>query len=138
MTDFLHTRLTPQEILEIGSLALAHVGDGVYELMVRSHLLKQGVRSAKTLHKRTVAMVSANAQARAAEVISDVLTDKEREIYLRGRNTKVHTVPKGALLANYHAATGLECLFGALYLMGEYDRVNILFSHIVNENGFSE
>jgi len=139
MTDYLHTRLTREESLETGALALAHVGDAVFELMVRAHLCKEGGKSAKTLHKKTVAMVSANAQARAMSGVYDILSEDEREIYHRGRNTKVHSVPKGAELSNYHAATGLEVLFGSLYLSGEYDRLNELFEKIIeNENGFSE
>lgn len=139
MTDFLHITLTRQESLETGALALAHVGDAVYELMVRAHLCKSGGKSAKTLHKKTVAMVSANAQAQAVEKISGILTEEEHEIYTRGRNTKVHSHPKGAELGAYHAATGLEVLFGSLYLAGEYDRLNTIFSHIIeSENGFSE
>ena len=138
MTDFLHTKLAPGEIFETGALALAHVGDAVYELMIRAYLCKQGTRSVKNLHKKTVAWVSANAQARAAEKIMEFLTEEEKDVYLRGRNTKVNSVPKGAELANYHAATGFESLFGWLYLKGEYDRINILFSHITDENGFSE
>lgn len=139
MTDYLHTRLTHQESLETGALALAHVGDAVFELLVRGYLCKKGGRSARTLHKKTVAMVSANAQAKAMERLLPILTEHEAEIYHRGRNTKVHSVPKGAELSAYHAATGLECLFGTLYLAGEYDRINLLFDKIVEEeNGFSE
>ena len=117
----------------MGALALAHVGDAAFELMVRTHLCKNGVRSAKTLHRRTVAMVSAAAQAEAMDKLMPHLTDAEREIYLRGRNTKVHTVPKGADLACYHSATGFEALFGALFLAGEHDRLNTLFSIITDE-----
>lgn len=138
MTDFLHMRLDAGELMETGSLALAHVGDGVYELLVRAYLCKSGIRSARNLHKKTVAMVSANAQAQAIKVIAPHMNEGENEIYTRGRNTKVNSVPKGADLASYHAATGLECLFGALYLSGEYERINFLFSKIVNEKGFSE
>lgn len=139
MTDFLHITLMHQEILSTGALALAHVGDAVYELMVRAYLCKNGGQSAKTLHRKTVAMVSANAQAQALERIIDILSDEEREIYNRGRNTKVNSHPKGTELSVYHAATGLEVLFGSLYLSGEYDRLNFIFSHIIeNENGFSD
>lgn len=131
MTDYLHTNLSAQELLETSALALAHVGDAVYELLVRTYLCKSGGRSARTLHRRTVAMVSANAQAQAAERLAAVLDEEERGVFLRGRNTKVHTVPRGAELAAYHTATGLECLFGYLHLSGKYERMNELFNWIV-------
>ena len=80
MTDYLHTRLTHQESLETGALALAHVGDAVFELLVRGYLCKKGGRSARTLHKKTVAMVSANAQAKAMERLLPILTEHEAEV----------------------------------------------------------
>ena len=133
MTDFLHTQLTQQEQFETGMLGFAHIGDAVYELMVRAYLCKKGMRNAKTLHRNTVGMVSAGAQAKYAEKILNMLTEKEKDVYMRGRNAKVNSVPKGADLADYHAATGFECLFGMLYLSGEYDRLNEIFKIIVEE-----
>ena len=72
----------------------------------------------------------ASAQAEAVEKLLPLLTEEERAVYLRGRNTRVHSVPKNAELGQYHAATGLECLFGWLYLSGRHQRINELFSHI--------
>ena len=137
--DYLHVVLCREELLQMSALGLAHIGDGVYELMVRSFLCKEGVSTAKGLHKKTVALVSAKAQAAGAAVLTDRLTDAERDVFLRGRNAKVHSSPKGADLETYHAATALECLFGYLFLSGEYDRLNELFELILQkQNGFSE
>ena len=91
MRDYLHTTLDKNEMFEMGSTALAHIGDAVFELMVRGNLCKNGKRKAKELHKNTVLSVSASAQEKAAEKIIPLLTDEERNIFLRGRNAKVNT-----------------------------------------------
>lgn len=130
MRDFLHTTLDKNEILEISSLGLAHIGDAVFELMVRGNLCKKGVRRVKELHKNTVLSVSAAAQEKAANIILPHLTDEEREVFLRGRNAKVNTLPKHASPETYHAATALEALVGWLYLLGRYERLNELFDMI--------
>ena len=83
------------------------------------------------LHKDTVKYVSAPAQAAAVERILDMLTEEEMAVYKRGRNTRVNSVPKNAVLAQYHAATGLEALFGWLYLNDEHPRLNELFAAIM-------
>lgn len=113
-------------------LALAFVGDGVYELLAREHLLSQGNAPVGKLHSRTVELVSANAQAEAYESIKDLLTPEEEAVYRRGRNANSATrCPKHTEPAVYHRATGLESLFGWLYLSGEIGRVNQLFSAIL-------
>ncbi len=133
MNDYLHTRIDGQAVFQMSMLGLAHMGDAVYELLVRARECARGVATAKALHRNTVRQVSATAQAAAAERILPILTEREHDVFLRGRNTKVHAVPKGASAAVYHAATALECLFGYLYLSGEYDRINELFDRIVSE-----
>lgn len=122
-----------RDIAKISTLGLAHIGDGVYELLTRTRLCETGVTTVVGLHRETVARVNAAAQARAAEKIAPLLTDTEREIYKRGRNAHVNSVPKGADTAQYHAATGLETLFGWLYLRGESCRINDLFAVISEE-----
>ena len=124
-----------QEINKISMLGLAHVGDAVYELLTRTMLCRQGHSAVGELHRLTVSYVKAPAQAKAVETILPLLSDQERDIYRRGRNTKVHSVPQHADLAQYHAATGLEVLFGWLYLQGKTERVNELFAAIT---GMSE
>ena len=122
--------MTKTEVNRISMLGLAHVGDGVYELLVRSLLCSRGHSSVAELHRLTVAQVKAPAQALAAKRISPELSEEEREIYKRGRNAKVNSVPHNAELGQYHAATGLEALFGWLYLQGRIERINALFALI--------
>ena len=122
-----------RDVNKISILGLAHVGDGVYELLVRSMLCQSGHTALLDLHKSTVKMVKASAQAAAAEKLLDVLDVDELAIYKRGRNAHVHTVPKNADIGQYHAATGLEALFGWLYLQGKLERINRLFD-VIMEN----
>lgn len=122
-----------RDVNKISILGLAHVGDGVYELLVRSMLCQSGHTALLDLHKSTVRMVKASAQAAAAEKLLDVLDVDELAIYKRGRNAHVHTVPKNADIGQYHAATGLEALFGWLYLQGKLERINRLFA-VIMEN----
>ncbi len=114
-------------------LGLAHIGDSVYELLVRTMLCTQGHQSVTELHKLTVSYVNAPAQASAAEKILPRLSEDETAVYKRGRNCKVNSVPHNATLGQYHAATGLEALFGWLYLKGEKDRIDELFSVIMGD-----
>lgn len=130
MPDFFHTTLTKDEIFEISSLGLAHAGDAAFELMVRANLAKKGVRKVKELHKMSVAAVSATAQEKASHAIAPYLTEEEHEVFLRGRNAKVNTLPKHASPETYHTATAFEALWGYLYLLGRYDRLNELFEII--------
>ena len=131
MSDYLNIRMTPQEIGAVSNLGLAHIGDCVYELLVRSDIVAHGGVTNQKMHRLTVDMVKAPAQAAAMEKLLPQLTEEERAVYLRGRNTRVRSVPKNAELGEYHAATGLECLFGWLYLRGEHARINELFDAIV-------
>ncbi len=128
MKDFLHATLTKDELFEMSSTALAHIGDSVFELLVRTNLASCGLRSAKTLHKKTVESVSASAQKEAAERILSSLTEEELDVFMRARNAKVNSLPKHATPEIYHTATALEALFGYIYLKGQYDRINELFS----------
>lgn len=121
------------DIAKISTLGLAHIGDCVYELLTRTFLCESGFTTVLQLHRETVARVNAPAQARAAARLIPLLTDVERDIYKRGRNAHVNSVPKGAGTAQYHAATGLEALFGWLYLRGEKARLDELFAAITEE-----
>jgi ribonuclease-3 family protein len=106
---------------------LAFVGDGVYELLVREFLACEANRPAKELNLEKVKMVSAPAQAEGFKKIESLLTEKELEVFKRGRNSHTSRVPKNATHAQYHYATGLEALFGWLYLKGNKDRITQLF-----------
>lgn len=121
------------ELSQISMLALAHIGDGVYELLTRAYLVAHGHTAVMKLHRDSVKRVCAPAQAAAAGRLLPHLTEQERDVYRRGRNAKVNSVPKRAELAQYHAATGLEALFGWLYLKGMDDRINELFSIVTEE-----
>lgn len=136
MTDYLSVSLTDAELNKMSALGLAHVGDGVYELLVRTWVCTNGRLTSGGLHKNTVARVCASAQAAAAAKLTDILTDEERAVFRRGRNAKVNSVPRHAELSDYHAATGLEALFGWLWLKGRRDRINTLFAIITeDQNG---
>ncbi|MCC8048083.1 MAG: ribonuclease III [Oscillospiraceae bacterium] len=132
--DFLSLELPPERIKSVSSLGLAHIGDCVWELMVRSWLLWSGKATAVGLHRATVAHVSASAQAKAVDIMLPSLTEEELAVFRRGRNAHVNTVPKNAKLSDYHAATGLETLWGWLYLNGRRERLGELFAMIIGED----
>ena len=115
----------------ISVLGLAHVGDAVFELMVRTWLCTKGTSTAKRLHGETVSYVSAKAQAAFAEKIVPQLNEEEYAVYKRGRNAHVNNVPKGTTFGQYHCATGVEALFGYLYLSGKEERLGELFEIII-------
>lgn len=131
--DYFHLNRSPDEIRAISNLGLAHVGDGVYELMVRSWLCIHGKATNRGLHKATVQCVAAPAQAKAAEKILPLLTQEEADVFRRGRNTSPHTIPKAASREEYQTATAVEALFGYLWLKGETERLNELFEAMMEE-----
>lgn len=133
MTDYFHLNIDRAALLSLSTLGLAHLGDGVYEVMVRSWLVLHGKASAKDLHKATVRYVAAPAQAERFEKIQPLLTEEEAGVFRRGRNTDPHSVPKAASRAQYQTATGLEALFGWLYLQGRTERLNELFAIMMEE-----
>ena len=125
--------MSEADLNAMSSLALAHVGDAVFDLLVRTRLCKDGKLTAGDLHRETVRYVSAVAQAAAAKRLLPLLTEKEEGVYRRGRNSHSHAAPKGATPMEYHAATGLETLFGWLYLRGEKERIEELFARVMEE-----
>ena len=128
--------LKPDSISDLHGISvqgLAHVGDAVYELMVRTWLCTQGSRAVKRLHDEAVLYVSAKAQAAKTEIIIPELDEEEFMIYKRGRNSHLNNVPRGSTIEEYHIATGLETLFGYLYLSGRTGRLNELFEYIIGE-----
>ena len=133
MQDYFHVEMPREGLLTLSSLGLAHMGDGVYEVMVRAWLCLQGKAQAGQLHRATVQYVAAPAQAAAARRLQPLLTREEEAVFRRGRNTAPHSVPKGASRGEYQAATGLEALFGWLYLQGRTQRLNELFTYIMEE-----
>ena len=129
--DYFCPNMSEQDVNKISMLGLAHIGDSVYELLTRTMLCRQGHSSVIELHKLTVSFVNAPAQAAAAEKILPLLSEKETAVYRRGRNTKVNSVPHHASINQYHAATGVEALFGWLYLQGQTERITELFAAIM-------
>lgn len=120
----------------LSPLALAFVGDAVYSLLTREKLAAQGVHASR-LHGLSVRLVSAPAQAAAAERIAPLLSEEEMSVYKRGRNAHSSTTPKNATSREYHAATGLEALFGYLHLKGNVERIGQLFA-VIWEAGFGK
>ena len=114
-------------------VTLAFIGDAVFSLLVREYLIRQGITRADTLHRESVAYVRAGAQACAVERLQPVLTQEERDVLRRGRNANTTHVPKNANPIDYRNATGLEALFGYLYLGGRRERLRGIFSAVVEE-----
>lgn len=133
MENYFQMKFTPQQVNAISNLGLAHMGDGVYELLCRSYLCTRGDKTVLKLHKDTVELVKAPTQARFADRLKPQLTEEELSYFRRGKNAHTHAAPKSATPQEYAKATGLETLFGALYLLGRTDRLNELF-HIIMED----
>lgn len=131
MENYFQMNFTPAQVNQISNLGLALVGDGVYELLCRTYLCAKGDHTVLHLHKDTVSMVNAPAQAKFADKLKPHLTEEEAAYYRRGKNAHTHAAPKAATRQEYAKATGLETLFGALYLQGKTDRLNALFQIIL-------
>ena len=131
MENYFQMNLDKGKIDAISNLGLAHMGDGVFELLCRGWLCAQGYTTVQELHRRTIAMVIAPAQAEFVDKLLPLLNDQELSWYRRGKNAHVHAVPKAATPAQYAKATGLEALFGALFLSGQTERINALFRAVM-------
>ncbi|MDY6020233.1 MAG: ribonuclease III domain-containing protein [Oscillospiraceae bacterium] len=127
MYDYFSAKLNEDEIRAISSIGLAHLGDAVYELLVRTYLCVHGKATGKGLHRATIALVCAQSQSRLSDLLLPSLTEEETAVFKRGRNANVHTIPHSADRAEYQKATGLEALFGYLYLQNRHERINELF-----------
>lgn len=134
MNDYFNITLSEDEIRGISSIGLAHLGDAVYELLVRAWLCAHGKATGKGLHRAAVELVRAQAQAERGERVLPLLTEEELAVYKRGRNAHVHTIPHNASRSEYLKATALECLFGWLYLRGERERISRLFAAMMEED----
>lgn len=129
--DYFHLSEDQQDLLKMSNLGLAYLGDAVYEVMVRAWLCLHGRLTPGRLHRAALDYVAAPRQAVMAQRLLPLLTEKELRAYKRGRNANPHAHPKGATRQEYQIATGLEALFGWLYLQGETDRLNELFAHMM-------
>ena len=133
MTDYFHLNAAPDDIRAISNLGLAHLGDAVFEVMVRSWLCLRGKATSTGLHRAAVRFVAAPAQAAMAEKLLPLLSEEEGEVFRRGRNASPHSIPKAASREEYQTATALEALFGWLYLQGRTERLNELFSTMMGD-----
>ena len=131
MENYFKMNLSKQEIDAISNLGLAHMGDCVFEILCRSYLCARGEKTVDRLHRDTIRMVKATSQAQFADKLLPMLDEEELAWYRRGKNAHVHAVPKSATPAEYAKATGLEALFGALYLAGRTERLNQLFKAVM-------
>ena len=134
MENYFQMNFDTRQVNAVSNLGLAHVGDGVYELMCRAYLCSHGDHTVKNLHKDTVNLVKAPTQAAFADKIKPFLTEEELDFFRRGKNAHTHAAPKAASRAEYAKATGLETLFGALYLLGRTERLNELFAIMMKED----
>lgn len=116
------------DIRTYSPLTLAYIGDGIFDVVIRSIVVGRGNTPVNQLHHKTSHIVKAHSQAMMAEVLLDEMTDTEKDIYRRGRNAKSHTMAKNATVMDYRSATGFEALMGYLYLTDEMDRILELIS----------
>ena len=133
MEQYFDIRLTDDQLRAISSVGLAHMGDAVFEILVRGWLCAHGKATGKGLHQATTRLVCAESQAQKAQRILPLLTAEELAVFKRGRNAQVHSVPSHASRAQYAEATALEALLGWLYLRGQKERINELFCTMMEE-----
>lgn len=134
MENYFKMNLEKKDIDAISNLGLAHMGDCVFEILCRGWLCAQGGKNVGNLHRDTIRMVNANAQSAFVDKLLPHLTEEELSYYRRGKNAHVHAVPKSCTPADYAKATGLEALFGVLWLSGQTERLNQLFKTVMEED----
>ena len=133
MDNYFQMQFDRQQLMAMSTLGLAHVGDGVFDLLCRAYLCSRGDRTVLKLHRDTVDLVKATTQAKFADRLQPLLTEEEAGYYRRGKNSHTHAAPKSASPKEYAKATGLEALFGALYLLGRLERINELFNFLMED-----
>ena len=133
MNDYMAPQMDEAAVRAVSAAGLAHVGDAVLELLVRTYLCQHGTGTNTGLHRATVALVCAPKQAELAQRILPLLTEEEQAVFRRGRNANVHSIPTHASRAQYQQATALEALLGWLHLSGRHDRVEQLFAAMMEE-----
>jgi len=133
MDNYFDLQMREDDLRAMSSIGLAHMGDAVFEVLVRGWLCAHGKATGKGLHRATIGLVCAESQANRAERILPDLTEEELGVFKRGRNAQVKSVPNHASRAQYAEATALEALLGWLYLKGRKDRINELFGKMMEE-----
>lgn len=114
------------DVREVNVKTLAYIGDVVYELYVREHVISNSREQVNKLHKKTIKYVSAKAQAKVVSILTDELSDEERDVIRRGRNAEANTVPKNTDVVTYKIATGFEALIGYMYLTKNEERLRYI------------
>ena len=133
MEKYFDLEMRDDDLRAMSSIGLAHMGDAVFEVLVRGWLCVHGKATGKGLHRATISLVCAESQANKAERILPDLTEEEMAVFKRGRNAQVKSIPNHASRAQYAEATALEALLGWLYLKGRKDRINELFRKMMEE-----
>ncbi|MDB2035973.1 Mini-ribonuclease 3 [[Clostridium] symbiosum] len=128
-------KLKEVEAREYSPLALAYLGDAVYELAIRTFVMNHGNTQVNKMHKKTAGLVKAEAQANFYKVLEEELTEEEKAVYRRGRNAKSVTMAKNATMKDYRMATGFEALMGYLYLTEQMERMAELLGHGLKKLG---
>ncbi len=131
MENYFEMNLPKADIDAISNLGLAHMGDCVFEILCRAYLCASGKKTVEQLHRETIQMVKAGSQAKFAEAMLPLLTEEEKAYYRRGKNSHVHAVPRSCTPAEYAKATGVEALFGYLFLSGQKERANEIFNLVM-------
>lgn len=120
------------DIRQYSPLALAYMGDCIFDLCVRTFLLRQANMPVNKLHQKSKALVNAKSQSKMYKYLLEIVSEKERSILKRGRNAKSYSIAKNSTISEYKNATGIETLFGYLYLNGDYERITELFDMCLN------
>ena len=118
-------------------LVLAYIGDGIYDLIIRTVVVNRGNTQANKLHRKTSSLVKAAAQSAMMDALMELLTEEEKAVYKRGRNAKSATMAKNATMADYRKATGFEALMGYLYLENQWERMVYLIKEGLSGAGLS-
>ena len=116
-------QLEPIDVCSYSPLALAYMGDAVYEVLIRTRVMNRGSMQVNKMHKKSASLVKAEAQARVIQALQEELTEEETAVYKRGRNAHSASSAKNASIRDYRMATGFEALVGYLYLTGQYERL---------------
>ena len=122
----------------LNSLALAFIGDTIFDLLTRGMILAEGNAPVNTMHKKAKSIVNATSQSKMYAAIEDMLTEEELGVLKRGRNAKSHTSAKNQSIIDYRRATGIEALFGYLYLKGEFERIEQLYKTGLKETRYEK
>lgn len=130
--------LKDNDIKSYSPLTLAYIGDGVYEIIIRTIIISNGNAPVNKFHKKASTLVKASSQAQIINLLLEELTEEELNIYKRGRNAKSQTIAKNATVIDYRMATGFEALIGYLYLLDNFERILYLVKLGLEKSNFNK